>query len=80
MINYHAASDTYDKVDIPQLKKNTAIAAVSAYALADSEERIGPRQTRSEVEQLMKETGLDQQMRLWGLWSLWEKGERGRQP
>lgn len=80
MINYHAASDTYDKVDIPQLKRNTAIAAVSAYALADSEERIGPRQTRPEIELLMKETGLDKQMQLWGLWQAWEEGERGREP
>lgn len=80
MLNYHAASDTYDKVDIPQLKKNTAIAAVSAYALAEREERIGPRQTRAEIEQLMKQTGLDKQMQLWGLWSAWEKGERSREP
>jgi len=80
MLNYHAASDTFDKVDIPQLKKNTAIAAVSAYALADREERIGPRQTRPQIEQLLKETGLDQQMRLSGFWPLWENGGRGRQP
>jgi len=80
MINYHAASDTYDKVDIPQLKKNTAIAAVSAYALADAEERIGPRQTRAQIEDLLKQTALDKEMRLWGLWSSWENGDRGRQP
>jgi len=80
MLNYHAASDTYDKVDIPQLKKNTAIAAVSAYGLADAEERIGPRQSRPQVEELLQQTGLDKEMKLWGLWSSWENGERGRQP
>lgn len=80
MLNYHAASDTYDKVDVAQLKKNTAIAAVTAYALADSEVRIGTRQTRAQIEQLMKETGLDKQMQLWGLWTAWEKGDRGREP
>lgn len=80
MLNYHAASDTFDKVDIPQLKKNTAITAVSAYAIADREERIGPRQTRVQIEQLLKQTGLDRQMRLTGFWPLWEKGDRGREP
>ena len=44
ILNYHAASDTFDKVDIGQLKHNVAIAAVTAYALADAEMRwLGPR-------------------------------------
>ena len=34
MLNYHAASDTFDKVDIPELKRHVAIAAVTTYALA----------------------------------------------
>jgi carboxypeptidase Q len=80
MVNYHAASDTFDKVDIPALKHNVAITAVSSFALADREERIGPRQSRAEVEQLLKDTGLEQSMRATPLWPLWESGERGRQP
>src|ERR1700690_4019074 len=80
MLNYHAASDTFDKVDIPSLKHNTAITAVSSFALADSEERIGPRQSRAEVEQLLKDTGLEESLRSSILWPLWKSGERGRQP
>ena len=80
MLNYHAASDTFDKVDIPELKRHVAIAAVSAFALADREERIGPRQSRSEIEQLLKDTGLEEEMHQDGFWPLWESGERGRQP
>ena len=80
MLNYHAASDTFDKVDIPLLKHNEAVAAVTVFALADREERIGPRQSRAEVEQLLKDTGLEQGMRDSVLWKLWETGERGRQP
>jgi carboxypeptidase Q len=80
MLNYHSASDTFDKVDIAQLKRHVAISAVTAYALADAENRIGPRLSRVEIEQAMKETGLDQQMKLMDVWSAWEKGERGRQP
>jgi hypothetical protein len=80
MVNYHAASDTFDKVDIGQVKTNVAIAAVSAYALADAPARIGLRQSRAEIEQLMKDTGIDNEIKLEGQWSAWEKGERGRQP
>ncbi len=80
MENYHAASDTFDKVDIPALKHNVAITAVSSFALADREERIGPRQSRAEVEQLLKDTGLEEGMRGTVLWPLWESSERGRQP
>ena len=43
MLNYHAASDTFDKVDLAELKRHVAIAAVTAFALADAPERIGPR-------------------------------------
>ena len=57
MLNYHAASDTFDKVDLGQLKHNVAIAAVTAYALADAETQVGPRLTRPAIEQLMKDTG-----------------------
>jgi Zn-dependent M28 family amino/carboxypeptidase len=78
MLNYHAASDTFDKVDIDELKRHVAIAAVTAYALADREERIGPRQTRPEIEQLMKDTALDADLKRQEMWPLWVKGERGR--
>jgi len=80
MLNYHAASDTYDKVDFTNLKRNVAIATITAYALADAPGRVGPRQSRAEVEELMKSTGLDRDMKDQGVWPLWEKGERGRQP
>jgi carboxypeptidase Q len=80
MVNYHAASDTFDKVDITALKHNVAITAVAAFALADTEERIGPRQSRAEVDQLLKDTGLEQSLRSSILWPLWETGERGRKP
>jgi carboxypeptidase Q len=80
MLNYHAQSDTYDKVDIDELKKHVAIAAVTAFGIADRPERIGPRQSRAEIEQLMKETGLDHQLQHNGLWPLWENGTRGHEP
>jgi carboxypeptidase Q len=80
MLNYHATSDTFDKVDIPQLKRHVAIAAITAFALADNPGRIGPRQSRPELEQMFRETGLDQQMKDAGFWHYWQSSERGRQP
>ena len=80
MLNYHAASVTLDKVDIHELKRSEAISAVTAYALADAAVRIGHRQTRAEVEQLLKDSGLKETLKSEGAWTEWEKGERGRQP
>lgn len=80
MLNYHASSDTYDKVDIPALKKQVAIAALTAYALANDEHRIAPRQTRVQIQELLEKTGMEQQMKTLGLWSAWADGERGRRP
>jgi carboxypeptidase Q len=80
MLNYHAASDTFDKVDIVMLKHNEAIAAVTAYALADAPERIGHRQSRAEIEQTAKESGLEDELKAFGEWDGFAKGERGRQP
>ena len=76
--NYHAASDTLDKVDFLQLKVNTAIAAVTAFGVAERAEPLGPRQSRAEIESLLKTSGLEQQMKTVGLWPLWESAERGR--
>src|SRR6202453_4684601 len=80
MLNYHAASDTFDKVDITELKRHVAIAAITAFALADNPGRIGARQSRAELEQMFHETGLDQQMKDAGFWKYWQSSERGRQP
>ena len=80
MLNYHAASDTFDKVDIAELKRNAAIATVTAYALADAKARIGPRRSRTEIEQLLRETNLEEEMKATGFWPYWQKSERGRQP
>ena len=79
LINYHAQSDTFDKVDLDRLKKHVGIAAGVTFAIADAPERIGPRQSRAEVEQLLRESGLEQQMKTFGLWADWEAKRRGRQ-
>jgi Zn-dependent M28 family amino/carboxypeptidase len=78
LINYHAQSDTFDKVDLAQLKKHVAEAAELTFALANSSEPVGTRLDRAQVEQTLRETGLDKQMQRLGSWQEWERGERGR--
>lgn len=78
--NYDAASDTFDKVDIRELKLNTAIAALTAWGIADRTEPLGKRLTRAELDVLLRETGLNQQMKTLGYWDAWQSGARGRTP
>jgi len=78
--NYHAASDTLDKVDIRELKLHAALAALTAWGIADRTEPLGKRLSRAELDILVKETGLDQQLKLLGYWDAWQSGARGRKP
>jgi hypothetical protein len=78
--NYHAASDTLDKVDMRELKLHTVLAALTAWGIADRAEPLGKRLSRAELDVLVKETGLDQQLKLLGYWDAWQSGARGRRP
>lgn len=78
--NYHAQSDTLDKVDIRELKLHTALAAITAWGIADRAEPLGKRLSRAELDALVHETGLDKQMQLLGYWKSWVDGLRGRKP
>jgi len=75
--NYHAASDTFDKVDQRQLKLNSAIAAALTWGFANDGARL-PRQDHAGIERLIESQGLEPQMRNFGVWRHWEAGERGR--
>jgi carboxypeptidase Q len=77
--NYHAVSDTYDKVDFAQLKQHVAEAAEFSFALANLPEKIGPRFTRAQIEQSIRETHSDEMLKSAGLWEAWESGKLGRQ-
>ncbi len=78
LADYHAESDTFDKVDLETARRNAAVAAAATLGLANGPDRIGPRQTRSQVEELLKTSKLDAQMKVYGIWGEWESGDRGR--
>lgn len=73
-----AAANTSDATDIKELKRNAGIAAVTAFGVAERAAPLGPRQSRSEIESLLRTSGMQQQMKGAGIWPLWESGERGR--
>jgi Zn-dependent M28 family amino/carboxypeptidase len=75
--NYHAESDVYDAVNAHEAKNNAALAAVLVWGLAENPDRPAPRQTRTEVEDLLRSTRLDEQMKSFGQWDDWEAGKRG---
>jgi carboxypeptidase Q len=77
--NYHAVSDTYDKVDFAQLKKHVAEAAELSFGLANLYEKIGPRLTHDQIEQTMRETNSVEMLKADGIWNEWVNGTRGRE-
>ncbi|HTL98356.1 MAG TPA: M20/M25/M40 family metallo-hydrolase [Holophagaceae bacterium] len=76
--NYHAESDTFDKVDPAALRRQTEEAAVLLWGLANAPQ-LPARQTRAQVEALIQTTGLKSQMKSFGFWRGWEDKSRGRE-
>ena len=75
--DYHAESDTYDKVNAKEAKRNEAIASVLIYGIAEAEGRPAKRQSRAEVEKLVIDTKLDEQLKVFGQWDDYKSGKRG---
>jgi Zn-dependent M28 family amino/carboxypeptidase len=77
LAQYHAESDTVDRINPRELRANTAIAAALVWALAEDPERFGRRQTRDEVTKLLTDTKLDVQMKAFAQWEDFQSGKRG---
>jgi len=75
--NYHAATDTFDKVDQRQLRLNAAIAAAVTLGFAEMD-TAWTRHSREQVQALIDGTDLGAQMKVFGLLEGWESGRRGR--
>ena len=75
--NYHARSDTFDKVDLKQLRRNAAVAAAVTWGFANQKLDL-PRQHRADIQKLIDATDLAEQMRMFGVLEDWKSGNRGR--
>jgi len=80
LADYHAESDTFDKVDLDLARANAAVAAVTVLGIANAPARLGPRQKRAEIAHILADARwkLDVQMKTYGIWADWESGKRGR--
>ena len=78
--DYHAGSDTFDKVDVRELRLQTVVAAMTAWGLADRPARPAPRLDAGGVAAIVREHGLEVQMRAFGMWDDYAAGRRGLRP
>jgi carboxypeptidase Q len=78
LLNYHAMSDTFDKVDLAELRKHVVEASVLTTGIANAPAPPGPRLHHAQIEQTLRETHLADQLKTFGMWSDWESGKRGR--
>ncbi len=75
--NYHAETDTFDKVDQRQARLNAAIIAAVAMEFANADISL-PRHSRSQISRLIETTSLKDQMRTFGSYDDWKAKKRGR--
>jgi len=77
---YHATSDTYDKVDLKSLKRNSAIIGALALGFANMEDEkvTWHRRSRSEIQEIFDTHNLEFTMRMFNVWEAWIEGKRGR--
>jgi len=75
--DYHSSSDTFDKVDLVQLRKNAAVAAAVLWGFSEAD-TPWRRQTAAEVQKLVDTTTLKEQMASFGILDDWASGQRGR--
>lgn len=77
--NYHASSDQLNECDLQTLRINAAIVATVTLAYAN-DAPLFPRQSRAQIEAMIDATGMEADMRNFGVWQDWLEGRRGRRP
>jgi carboxypeptidase Q len=75
--DYHAESDTLERVNAKEARRNEAIAAALMWGLANAPDRLATRQSRAEIEKTVHDTKLDEQMKLFEQWDDFAAGRRG---
>jgi len=75
--NYHAQSDTFDKVDQKQLKLNSAIMAATVLGIANLDSIPWRRQTAEQVVNMVNKYDIEASMKTFGLHKSWTENTRG---
>ncbi len=75
--NYHAQSDTFDKVDQKQLKLNSVIIAATVLGIANLKDIPWHRQTAEQVVNMVDKYDIEASMKTFGLYKSWIDNSRG---
>ncbi|MDP8981736.1 MAG: M20/M25/M40 family metallo-hydrolase [Acidobacteriota bacterium] len=75
--DYHAESDTFERINAREQRITEAIAGALLWAFAENRDLPAKRQNRTEVEKLLIDTKLDLQMKAFGQWDDFKSGKRG---
>ena len=75
--DYHAETDTLERVDRREAVRNAELAAVVTWRLANTQAALPRQQTRAEVSALLVANKLVEQMRAFDQWEDWEAGRIG---
>ncbi|GHG08500.1 M28 family peptidase [Thalassotalea marina] len=78
--NYHAESDTFDKVDQKQLKQNSVVMGALILGLAELPEINWQKHTFTQVEQMVKDHNIEDSMKTFGLYKSWKNKTRPMRP
>jgi carboxypeptidase Q len=74
---YHAESDTFERVNAREQQVNEAIASALLWNFADGAELPARQKNREEVEQMLTRIELDAQLKAFGQWEDFKGGRRG---
>lgn len=75
--DYHAESDVLEMVDAREAQMNAALASALIWGLANDPELSLRRQSRAEIDKVIKDSKLEEQMKAFGQWDGWISGKRG---
>ncbi|WP_206486387.1 M28 family peptidase [Thalassotalea sp. G2M2-11] len=74
--NYHAESDTFDKVDQVQLKHNATIMAAMVLGFANTQHIPWQKQNQQQVEALIDKFDVEASMKTFGVYQGWKNKTR----
>jgi len=74
--NYHAESDTFDKVDQQQLKLNSVIMAALTLGIANTQKVPWQQQSMKEIELMVEKLDIESSMKTFGLYNSWKNKTR----
>ncbi len=77
LVDYHASSDTPERVNVKQAKRNTTIAGLLTWGLANTPEPLPRQLTRPEVEAFLVKEQLVDSMKATDQWVDWCEGRLG---